>query len=230
MSELVQRYRDIRDEVAMTASSAGRDPMAVKLVAVSKTHSFEKIRELYLEGHRDFGENYSQELFAKAAQAKAEGLAEIRWHFIGHLQTNKIKTLVPWVTLFHGVNSVRVFEEIEKRAEGRKLSTLIEVNIDGEESKSGVRIAELRELAIAAASFPSVEVRGLMVIPDPTRAEGARPAFKKVAELASELGRLTRGELSMGMTSDFKDAIAEGATYVRIGTAIFGDRSPREKL
>lgn len=232
-TELLGNYLAIRDAIAAAAAQAGRPTDSAKLIAVSKTHPFEKIRELYLAGHRDFGENYVQEMIAKATQARDEGLSEIRWHFIGHLQSNKVKSLLPWVFMIHGVSSLRLAEEIAKRAESqekRRIPVLIEVNVDDEESKSGARIPEIRKLAEAIGTLPSLELRGLMAIPDPARSGGAREAFRRIAALEASLRPLTRGELSMGMTSDFGDAIAEGATYVRVGTAIFGTRSPREKL
>ncbi len=235
-TELLGNYRAIRKAIAAAALQAGRAADAAKLIAVSKTHPFEKIRELYQEGHRDFGENYVQEMIAKATQARAEGLTEIRWHFIGHLQSNKVKILLPWVFMIHGVSSLKLAEEISKRAEAAErpekgpVRVLIEVNVDDEESKSGVRISEIRKLAEAIGTFPNLELRGLMAIPDPKRVGGAREAFHRMAALEAALRPLTRGDLSMGMTSDFSDAIAEGATYLRIGTAIFGSRSPREKL
>jgi pyridoxal phosphate enzyme (YggS family) len=208
-----------------------RIPSSVRLVAVSKTQPYEMIRELYRNGHRDFGENYVQELVEKSERAKREGLSEIRWHFVGHLQTNKVRILLPYVSMIHGVGSLRLAEEISKRAEISKETrlfpapVLIEVNIDGQESKSGVRISELRALASAMRGLPGIDLQGLMGIPDPKRAGGAREAFRQLAALGADLGL---NELSMGMTNDFPDAIAEGATFVRVGTAIFGERSPRK--
>lgn len=218
--ELLARYRAVRGAIDAAAKSEGRVPESVRLVAVSKVHSYAKIRALYDAGHRDFGENYVQELVEKARAAERDGLDGIRWHFIGHLQTNKVKLLVPHVALIHGVGSFRVAEEIAKRA-NRRIPVLIEVNIDGEESKSGVRIPELRPLVERLRALPNLDLRGLMCIPDPKRPAGARDAFRRLAALGADLGFT---ELSMGMTADFADAIAEGATLVRVGTAIFGER------
>lgn len=230
---LVARWRKVREEIDFAAKAVGRTPESVRLVAVSKVQSYDAIRALYEAGQRDFGENYVQELGEKAEAAKRDGLSGIRWHFIGHLQSNKVKTLLPYVSMIHGVGSLRLAEEISKRAEGlfpaksRRIPVLVEVNVDGQESKSGVQISELRDLASGLARLPNLDFKGLMCIPDPARAAGARDAFRSLAALGADLGL---SELSMGMTSDFADAIAEGATLVRVGTAIFGERSPREKV
>lgn len=224
---LLKRYQIISDEINAAAIAAGRDPDSVRLVAVSKTHSFESIKTLYKAGQRDFGENYVQELIEKSERAKNEGLDEIRWHFIGHLQTNKVKSLLSHASLIHGVGSLRLAEEIEKRAAGQKISVLIEVNLDQENTKSGAPISELPGLVHAILKLKHIELKGLMCIPDPNRPGGAPGAFQHLSTLAKSLGLK---ELSMGMTSDFKDAITQGATWVRIGAAIFGERSPREKL
>ena len=227
---MIELYFKLLAEVENTAKAAGRDPGAVKLIAVSKTQPFEKILELYQHGHRDFGENYVQELVDKAEQAQGYGISDIRWHFIGHLQTNKVKALVPFVHTIHGVGSLRVAAEIDKRADKHQIiSVFIEVNLDGEESKSGVQIPELRKLAAEANAFDHLALHGLMCIPDPNRVGGTRGAFRELARLESELRPLTLGALSMGMSSDYQDAIREGATYVRVGTAIFGERSEREE-
>ncbi|MBS1962260.1 MAG: YggS family pyridoxal phosphate-dependent enzyme [Bdellovibrionales bacterium] len=229
-SVIVERYRKIVERIAEAARAAKRDPAGVRLVAVSKTHPYAAVRALYDVGHRDFGENYVQELVEKAEAARADGLTDIRWHFIGHLQTNKVKVLVPHAAMIHGVDSAKLAEEIAKRAEAAnlgKIPILLEVNVDGQESKSGVQISELRNLAASVSRIGGVDLQGLMCIPDPNRPAGAREAFRRVAVLGADLGMR---EFSMGMTADFFDAIAEGATLVRVGTAIFGERSPREKF
>ncbi len=230
MTDLLQRYENIRSEVSRAAERVGRSPNSVNLIAVSKFQPFEKIQALYHAGHRDFGENYAQELIEKAAHAETAGLKEIRWHFIGHLQSNKVKLILPVTSTIHGISSLRLAEEIAKRAGNQPVSVFIEVNLDGEKSKSGIQISELRPLAEEISRLTGVVLRGLMCIPDPGRAAGARAAFNELAALERGLLPFTRGDLSMGMTSDFSDAISEGATHVRIGTAIFGERSPREKL
>lgn len=219
--EILKRYQAIRSDIEAVGSA--------RLIAVSKTQPFESIRILYEAGHRDFGENYVQELLEKAALAHGAGLTEIRWHFIGHLQTNKVKMLLPHVFAIHSVDSVKLASEISKRSE-KTTSIFLEVNIDSEESKSGIQIPELRKVAEEIHALPNLKILGLMCIPDPNRKEGSRAAFRRLAALEADLRPITCGELSMGMTADFRDAIAEGATMIRVGTAIFGERSPREKL
>jgi pyridoxal phosphate enzyme (YggS family) len=145
------------------------------------------------------------------------------------LQTNKVKALLPFIYAIHGVGSLKLATEISKRAD-RLIPIFLEVNLDAEESKSGLQIAELRKVAEEVAKLPNLKILGLMAIPDPTRTDGPRDAFRHLAALERDLRPLTSGELSMGMTSDFRDAIAEGSTFIRVGTAIFGERSPREKL
>ncbi|MBC7385708.1 MAG: YggS family pyridoxal phosphate-dependent enzyme [Cryobacterium sp.] len=222
---MIERYASILKEIQEATTQAGREPGSVKLIAVSKTHPYSSIRELYDAGQRDFGENYVQELIEKAEQAIADGLTAIRWHFIGHLQTNKVKSLLPFVHTIHGVGTLRLAQEIDKRADKKQIVPIfIEVNIDQEESKSGVRAEDLRTLAEAINSLDHLALHGLMCIPNPERTGGARAAFHETAQLESDLSPLSLGALSMGMTSDFKDAIAEGATYVRVGTALFGER------
>ena len=170
----------VRARIEAAARRAGRDPSTVRLLAVSKTHGPDAVRAAYARGQRDFGENYVQEMIDKAERARADGLSEIRWHFIGHLQTNKVKALLPYVAMIHGVGSLRLAEEISKRAKAHetlkngRISVLAEVNIDGEESKSGVQISELRDLATSMARLPNLEFKGLMCIPDPARASGSR--------------------------------------------------------
>ncbi len=226
---MIERWKNILLEMASATQAARRTEANVHLIAVSKTHPFSAIDELYKAGQRDFGENYVQELSEKAVLAINAGMKDIRWHFIGHLQTNKVKNLLPHVFSIHGVGSLKLATEISKRAD-RVIPIFIEVNLDGEESKSGVQISELRNLVEAVSELPNLKILGLMGIPDPNRPGGARAAFHQLWALAADLGPLTARELSMGMTADFNDAIAEGATYVRVGTAIFGSRSPREKL
>lgn len=226
---VLERWQKIQSEVGTALKSSGRLPGSARLIAVSKTHPFEAIRPLYEAGQRDFGENYVQELQEKAAAARAAGFSDIRWHFIGHLQTNKVKALLPHIYAIHGVNSMKLAAEISKRAE-RTTPVFLEVNIDAEESKSGIQISDLRKIAEKTATLPKLKILGLMCIPDPSRPEGSHAAFRRLSELEKSLRPLTNGELSMGMTSDFGDAIREGATWIRIGTAIFGKRSPREKL
>ena len=207
----------------------------VELVAVSKTRSIEEIRALYDLGHRAFGENYPQELKEKQAALPAD----IEWHFIGHLQTNKVKLISSFVRLVHAVDSDRLLDELEKRAAqaGRTQDVLLQMHIAQEETKHGFAPAELRALLAQpdiTTRWPSVRVRGLMGMASNT------PDREQVAREFASLGGLFREirdhgpfpaaqftELSMGMTSDADLAMAAGSTLVRIGTALFGERPPQ---
>ena len=230
---VLQNLADIRDRIANAARRAGRDPAAVALMAVTKTMPAERIIEAYAAGHRLFGENRVQE-FGEKFGALAE-LSGAEFHMIGHLQSNKSARAVE---LFHAVDSVdsaKLAERLNAVAESlsKTLDVLIEINIGGEGAKSGVApdSAELENILASAPQWQSLRIRGLMTVPpftdDP---EGARPYFRRLRELRDQLAdrRLPSLELdvlSMGMSHDFEVAIAEGSTCVRIGTAIFGERS-----
>ena len=195
-------------------------PAGITLVAVSKTQPPEAIREAYAAGQRDFGENYAQEWRAKA-DALAD-LTELRWHFIGGLQTNKVKYLAGRVHAVHTVDRPELARELSKRCEARaaRLKVFLEVNVAGEASKEGCAPAEVPALAAAVRALPALDLAGLMCIPP---AEGdPRPHFQLLRRLRDELGL---AELSMGMSGDWQAAVEEGSTLVRIGTAIFGARS-----
>jgi hypothetical protein len=214
--------------MAEAARAAGRaeEPL---LVAVSKTQGLPAIEELYALGQRDFGENYVQELVEKARALEQGGRCHgIRWHFIGHLQSNKAKLLVPWVHVVHAVDSEKLAKELGRRwkeeaREGR-LPVFLEVNIDGEASKAGVLPdpGAVRSLAQAVAAVPELSCEGLMCIPAPGR---SGPAFARMRELEAACHAFTRGRLSMGMTQDYEEAIRAGATHIRVGTALFGPRN-----
>lgn len=196
-------------------------PPGVTLVAVSKAHPAAAVREAYAAGQRHFGENYVQEWRAKM-EALAD-LPEIVWHFVGGLQTNKVKYLVGKVALVHAVDREELAREIARRSAQRGVATrvLVEVNVAGEASKSGCAPAEVPRLVEAVRALPGLELRGLMCIPP---AEGdPRPHFAAVRRMRDALGL---SELSMGMSGDYPVAIEEGATIVRVGTAIFGERRP----
>lgn len=201
----------------------GALPRGVTLVAVSKTHPPEAIREAYAAGQRDFGENYAQEWRSKA-EALAD-LADLRWHFIGGLQTNKVKYLAGRVALVHTVDRRELAEEISRRwaQAGAVARVLLEVDLGGEERKAGCAPADVEPLCDRVRALPSVEVVGLTCIPPP--ADDPRPHFRTLRALRDRLGLR---ELSMGMSGDWQVAVEEGATLVRIGTAIFGARPPRE--
>jgi pyridoxal phosphate enzyme (YggS family) len=218
----------VRERIASAALASARPAESITLIAVSKLQPAEAVREAYAAGQRDFGENYVQELVQKA-EALAD-LPELRWHLIGHLQRNKAKQVAPLVTLVHTVDSVELGRELAKRraaaAAGRKLPVLIEVSIAGEEQKHGVAPAGLAELCDGLEALPELTLRGLMCVPPFTEDPAlARPHFEALRRLRDAHGGVERlPELSMGMTHDLEQAVAAGATLVRVGTAIFGAR------
>jgi PLP dependent protein len=199
-------------------------PAGVTLVAVSKTQPPEAIREAYAAGQRDFGENYAQEWRAKA-DALAD-LTDLRWHFIGGLQTNKVRYLAGRVASVQTVDRLELARELSKRLAGKgaRVQVFLEVNVAGEASKEGCDPAALPDLAEAVRALPGLDLVGLMCIPP---AEGdPRPHFRLLRALRDQLGL---AELSMGMSGDWRVAVEEGATFLRIGTAIFGAR-PRPRV
>lgn len=226
MTTIAENLQAVRARIAAACARAGRAPSSVTLVAVSKRQPVAALREAYAAGCLDFGENYAQELLEKAAEL---GGLDLRLHHIGHLQTNKVKALIGKVALFHGVDRAELVRELDKRAAaaGQRAPVLIQVNTSGEGTKSGCAPAALRELYAEAAACAHLEVRGLMTMPAPSDdPEAARPAFRKLRALRDSLGDPRLVELSMGMSHDFEVAIDEGATLVRVGTAIFGARTP----
>jgi pyridoxal phosphate enzyme (YggS family) len=228
--QIAERLSDVRARIEAAAVRAGRAPGSVRLVAVSKTKPVALLRAAYAAGQRLFGENYAQEL-AEKAEALAD-LPDLEWHFIGHLQRNKAKQVGPVARAVHTVDSRALAAELGKRASGRPatLRVLIEVNVSGEASKSGCSPDEAAGVLAAIRAEPALEAAGLMTIPPLTEdPEAARPYFAALRALRDRLrGALgdtdALPELSMGMTHDFDVAIAEGATLVRVGTAIFGAR------
>jgi PLP dependent protein len=221
---------EVRARLTAAAARAGRDPGEVTLVAVSKTHPPEAVRVAYEAGQRVFGENYGQELRDKAAALA--GLPGLQWHFIGPLQRNKVKYVVGTAAMIQSVDSVELLDELQRRAEARgvDLPCLVEVNIAGEQSKSGVPRDEIAPLLDALAARPRVRCLGLMTMPPfVDDAEESRPHFQALRALRATLAATPRPgvelrHLSMGMTQDFEVAVEEGATIVRVGTAIFGAR------
>lgn len=228
--EIADNLRRVRERIAAAAERVGRDPSEVTLVVVTKTRGLDEVRSAVDAGATDLGENYVQEL-----EAKAEALADmdVRWHAIGHLQTNKVRKLAGFVHLVHSVDSLRLAEEIDRRAAaaGRQVPVLVQVNVSGEESKFGLAPAQVLPLAREVGGLSAARLAGLMTMPpysdDP---EASRPHFVRLRELRDRLveagipaERLR--ELSMGMTGDFEVAVEEGATLVRVGTAIFGPRA-----
>lgn len=226
---VADRYRRVLDQVAEAALRVGRSPDEITVVAVSKGVDDERIREAVAAGVRVLGENRVQE-----ALKKRERLADlgVSWHLVGHLQTNKVKYAVKLFDLIHSLDSVRLAREIQKRAEERgPVPVLVEVNLSGEASRFGVREEELRPLLEEVATLPLVRVEGLMTIaPVVERMEEARPCFRRLYELAQKVREwgipgVNMRELSMGMSADFPVAVEEGATMIRVGTAIFGPRT-----
>lgn len=222
---IAERLAAVRARIAEATTRAGRPEGSVRLLAVSKTKPEALIREAYAAGQRDFGENYAQELTTKA-MALAD-LKDLRWHMIGPLQRNKAKLVVPVAKVVHTVDRPELAEELSKRAAGtgKTPQVLLEVNVAGEASKAGCTPEGAVGLAALVRQLPHLDLVGLMTIPpDTDDRELARPFFRRLRELRDALGGgLT--ELSMGMSHDFEIAIEEGATIVRVGTAIFGARS-----
>lgn len=218
----------VKERMENACKGCGREPSEVKLIAVSKTKPLSALQQAYDCGCRDFGENKVQELVDKyEAMPK-----DIRWHMIGHLQRNKVKYIVDKVFLIHSVDSLRLAQEIEKEAAKREITAnvLVEVNVAGEESKFGTTCEEACLLVEKIAKLPHVRVRGLMTIaPYVEDSEENRPYFAKLKQIYVDIihkniDNVFMEELSMGMTGDYEVAITEGATYVRVGTGIFGER------
>lgn len=215
LNNLGDNFREIRAKI----------PASATLIAVSKTKSADDVEALYRLGQRDFGENYVQELLEKAASLEERGCNAIRWHFIGHLQTNKVKSLIPIIHSIHSVDSLKLAEEISKRAGSRKIPCYLSVNIDQEESKSGFAPEQVPEAARSISTLPGIDLLGLMCIPAPrSNPEDQRIPFAALRELEKSCRPHTQGALSMGMSDDFEAALQEGSTSVRIGTLIFGSR------
>ena len=210
-----EKYQQINEELRLSK---------ITLVAVSKTKPVEDILELYKLGHRDFGENYVQELVEKATNLPKD----IRWHFIGHLQTNKVKSIAPFIYLIHGVDSVKLLKEIAKQAEkcGRVIDCLLQVHIAQEETKFGFDETEL--LNVDLKQFPGVKIKGLMGMASLTDdINKIRIEFKSLKTISEKL-KIQNPELatlSMGMSADYKIAIEEGSNMVRIGSLLFGERN-----
>jgi pyridoxal phosphate enzyme (YggS family) len=222
MSDVATGWKAVLERVRAAEARAGRPSGTVEVVAVSKLQPPEAIRAAYAAGARAFGENYAQEL-----RDKAEALSELqglRWHAIGPLQTNKARYVARSAHVFHALDRLEVAQELSRRRTGTPLAVYVEVNVAGEGSKSGVAPEALRALLDAVRPLPGLELVGLMTMPPLAPADEVRPYFRALAALAHEHG--LRG-LSMGSTQDFEAAIEEGATVVRVGTAIFGERPKR---
>lgn len=223
MSTLADNLSAISARIASAAQAAGRDPASVQLLAVSKTKPASAIREIHAAGVCDFGENYLQE-----ALTKQQALSDLPliWHFIGPIQSNKTKAIAEHFDWVHSVDRLKIAQRLsEQRPVGLPpLNICLQVNVSGEDSKSGCTPADLPALAKAVAALPNLRLRGLMAIPEPTDDRAAQEAaFATLRQLQEGLG-LGLDTLSMGMSHDLEAAIAQGATWVRIGTALFGAR------
>lgn len=222
---VAERWRAVRDAVDAACRASGRDPGEVTVVAVSKLHPGSAIEEVVAAGAGDVGENYAQELVAKQAMVGAA----VRWHFIGRLQRNKARLVAGKVALVHAVDTVELAEELGRRAAalGTRQPILAAVNVGGESQKTGVEPSSAPAFVAALRAIKGVRLDGLMTMPPPADdPEASRPAFRALRCLRDGLATAAHPltELSMGMSDDFAIAIAEGATLVRIGTAIFGER------
>ncbi|MES1262320.1 MAG: YggS family pyridoxal phosphate-dependent enzyme [Acidobacteriota bacterium] len=215
---LKDRLAAVRERIANACAKAHRDPAEVRLLAVTKVFGPEVIREAWALGLREFGENYIQEMERKAPVLA--DLSEARFHLIGHLQSNKTKKAAQLFSSVDSIDSAKLATRLH--AEGVPLDAMIEVKLSGEESKSGVAEAAVGALVEAVRACPNLTLRGLMTVPPWSEdAETARPCFAKLREIAA---RFDIPELSMGMSNDLEVAIEEGATWVRVGTALFGRR------
>ena len=232
--QLAARLTAVRERIAAAANACGRQAEEVRLIAISKTHPASVIRTLIELGATDLGENRVQEAEGKIAEV---GRERVRWHLVGHLQANKARRAVNLFEVIHSVDSLDLAQRLDRlcaEEKREKLPVLIQVDLGHEETKSGIDESELTHMVEGLRSLTHLEFFGLMTLPpffDDT--EQSRPFFRRLRELRDELesrgafGK-RKGELSMGMTHDFEIAIQEGATMVRIGTAIFGERFPRQ--
>lgn len=223
---IAERAAAVRERIARACARAGRDPASVRLIAVSKTFGPEAVAEALAAGIREFGENRVQEALAKipavAELAAQRGLPAPTWHLVGHLQTNKARAAAGAFAILHGIDSTRLLQALD-RAAAAPTRVLLEVNVAGEPTKFGFAPEDVAGAVALAQTLPHIEVAGLMTVaPRAEDPEAVRPVFRRLAELARQLGL---PELSMGMTEDFEVAIEEGATMVRIGRAIFGERA-----
>ena len=225
-----ERYKEIKRRADEAAVRSGRDPEDVKLVAVTKTHTAQEINEAIEAGATDIGENRVQELLEKY-----DNVSPVRWHLIGHLQTNKVRQVIDKVVMIHSVDSLKLAREINKRAAaaGITMDVLIEINSAMEETKSGIAASDLKQLVTEITEeCSSVRVCGIMCIPPiAAEPEDSRPYFREAAELFEEMKswelpaeRFAPTELSMGMSGDYESAIMHGSTVVRIGSVLYGYR------
>jgi hypothetical protein len=230
---IVENISALQEKIAQAAKRAGRNPSEIALMAVTKTHLPEPIREAYAAGLRLFGENRVQEFSTKATDLS--DLPRATWHMIGHLQSNKAGKAAELFSAVDSIDSLKLAEKLNAAAQtfNKTLDVLIEVNVGGEAAKSGLApdSPELENLLIAAPSLEALKIQGLMTVPPHTEdPEGARPYFRQLRTLRDQIAvrklpAVSMDTLSMGMSHDFEVAIEEGSTCIRIGTAIFGERS-----
>ena len=226
---IAENLKQVHENIVKACEAAGRDPKEVTLIAVSKTKPAEMLREAYDAGERVFGENKVQEIMDKYEQLPAD----IHWHMIGHLQRNKVKYIVDKVSMIHSVDSLRLAQAIEQEAAKKDVCVpiLIEVNVAEEESKFGLKMEEVVPLLEEISTYSHIQVQGLMTIaPFVDDPEENREVFRKLRKLSVDIDKkninnITMRVLSMGMTGDYEVAVQEGATMVRVGTGIFGERN-----
>lgn len=221
MSQLEKRYAEIIAEIEAAAQTAGRDPRDIKLLAVTKTVGLDQVRQAMALGISDFGENRVQD-----AAPKVTALPEARWHFIGHLQSNKVKDVLPHYTLIHSLDRPSLAAALQSNTERLEITAevLVQVNVSGEESKFGLEPAALTDFLSYLKDLGRIRVCGLMTMaPNVDDPETVRPVFRRLRQLRDLYATPANGlhELSMGMTNDYKVAIEEGATIIRIGSALF---------
>ena len=225
---LKENLKEVQENILKACEKSGRNPEDVTLIAVSKTKPVPMLQEIYNENIRDFGENKVQELVEKYDELPQD----IKWHMIGHLQRNKVKYIIDKVSMIHSVDSVRLAEAIEKEAAKKDICmpVLIELNVAGEESKFGLSVEEVLPFLEEISSYEHLQVKGLMTIaPFVANPEENREVFQKLKKLsvdiaAKNINNVNMSVLSMGMTNDYQVAVEEGATMVRVGTGIFGER------
>ena len=229
MNTIRDHLNEVRENIQKACEKAGRSPQEVTLIAVSKTKPLFMLEEAYEAGARDFGENKVQEILEKHPKMPEDA----RFHMIGHLQRNKVKQVLPHAVLIHSVDSYRLAEQISQEAGklGITAKILLEVNVAKEESKFGMMPEDVEEMAGQIAALPHLQIEGLMTIaPFVDDPEKNRPVFRKLYQLSVDIKKknidnVNMGVLSMGMTGDYQVAVEEGATLVRVGTGIFGERN-----
>jgi len=231
MNSITENLERVRDQITQAAAKARRSPAEVELVAISKTHDAEKVREAIEAGQNLFGESRVQEARVKIPELPSK----IRWHFVGHLQKNKVRHALPLFEMVHSVDSLALAQDINRIAEEEGLHprVLLEVNVAGEGSKFGFKPEKLREEMESLLALARLSILGLMTIPPlAEEAEASRKYFARLRELRDRLQsefHVDFAQLSMGMTQDYAVAVEEGATLVRVGTAIFGERSRKKE-